>query len=153
MDAKVVTAEERRQAAQVHAADLGIDEAYIDLLVETFYARVRQDEQLGPIFDGAIGDQWPAHLAKLKAFWSSVALASGRYSGRPVPKHMALTGIEPEHFDRWLGLFARTLAETAPSDGAARFFMQRAERIGASLKLALFGLPELAAMVRPVDAG
>ncbi len=144
MELPVVTARERRLAQQAQAQALGIDEAYISVLVDNFYARVRAHEVLGPVFDGVIGEHWPEHLAKLKAFWSSVALSSGRYSGRPVPAHMALQEIRPEHFALWLELFRQTLADTAPGEPAARFFMERAERIGASLKLALFGLPELA---------
>lgn len=152
MEVPVIAAQERRLAAQQKAAELGIDEAYIDLLVETFYARVRQDEALGPVFEGVIGEAWPEHLHKLKAFWSSVALSSGRYSGKPVPAHMAVPGIEPHHFKLWLGLFRQTLAETAPNDAAAALFMDRAERIGASLELALFGLPELAPIGGSPDA-
>ncbi len=144
MELPVISARDRRLQVQAGAAELGIDEAYIALLVDTFYARVRQDPVLGPIFNGVIGDGWPRHLDRLKAFWSSVALSSGRYSGKPVPAHMALSGIEPEHFVRWLRLFRETLADTAPNAEAAAFFIERAERIGQSLQLALFGIPGLA---------
>lgn len=146
MEIAVVPARERRLAVQTQASASGIDEDYISLLVDTFYTRVRQHESLGPIFNGVIGERWPEHLARLKAFWSSVALGSGRYSGKPVPVHMALQGIRPEHFTAWLSLFRQTLADTAPSEAAAALFMDRAERIGASLQLALFGLPELASL-------
>ena len=60
----------------------GIDEAGLERLVHPFYARVREDAELGPIFNGAIAD-WPEHLARLTAFWSSVMLTSGRYKGQP----------------------------------------------------------------------
>ena len=40
-------------------------------------------------------------------FWSSVALASGRYHGQPMPKHLPLP-VEARHFDRWLELFRQT---------------------------------------------
>lgn len=62
-----------------------IDETAIDLLVPAFYARVRADALLGPIFESAI-DDWPHHLAKLKDFWSSVMLASGRYKASLCPR-------------------------------------------------------------------
>src|SRR3546814_7519892 len=58
-----------------------IDEQELERLVALFYARVRADEELGPIFNDAI-DDWPEHLEKLVAFWSSVVLTSGRYKGR-----------------------------------------------------------------------
>ena len=60
-------------------------EATIRPLVDAFYARVRRDPTLGPIFADAIAeDAWPVHLEKMYAFWSSVMLTSGRYKGDPV---------------------------------------------------------------------
>ena len=64
-----------------------IREEELTPLVEEFYARVRADPALGPIFNDAI-DDWPEHLGKLTAFWSSVMLTSGRYKGQPVPAHL-----------------------------------------------------------------
>ena len=49
--------------------DPDLTEADLELLVNRFYAAVRQDPDLGPIFNDAIGD-WPHHLGKLTAFWS-----------------------------------------------------------------------------------
>lgn len=137
------TAEQRRKDIQENAVRLGIDDAYVSLLVETFYARVRKDPVLGPVFDTAIGDNWDHHLAKMKDFWASVAFNAGRYSGTPVPKHQALSGVETEDFDIWLRLFRETLSDTAPTPEAIPYFMERAERIATSLKYAMFGLKEL----------
>ena len=50
-------------------------ENQIAMLVDRFYAKVRSDERLGPVFNAAIGD-WPAHLAKLSDFWSSAMLTT-----------------------------------------------------------------------------
>jgi hemoglobin len=81
-----------------------IDEAALERLVDAFYARVRLDAELGAIFNDAIHD-WPEHLEKLTAFWSSVMLTSGRYKGQPVPAHMRHRDrITPELFQRWLAL-------------------------------------------------
>lgn len=114
-----------------------IDEASLERLVAAFYARVREDEALGPIFNDAV-DDWPAHLATLTAFWSSVMLTSGRYKGQPVPAHMKhLARITPELFDRWLALWASTTNELMSSD-AATALQAKAARIAESLKLALF---------------
>ena len=74
-------AEDKRAEIRASAAALGIDEAYISRLVECFYARVRADAMLGPIFEREIGDRWEPHLARMKAFWASVALNAGGYSG------------------------------------------------------------------------
>ena len=89
----------------------GIDEAGLERLVHAFYARVREDAELGPIFNDAIAD-WPEHLARLTAFWSSVMLTSGRYKGQPVPAHMKhRSRITPALFDRWLALWGETARE------------------------------------------
>ena len=137
------SAEERRKDIQDTAAALGIDDVYIDLLVETFYERVRADATLGPIFDKAIGDNWGPHLATMKNFWASVALNAGRYSGKPVPAHKKHSTIEKQHFEIWLSLFRATLEDTAPKPATVLYFMERAERIAKSLQLALFGIPGL----------
>lgn len=137
------SADERREEIRTNAAALGIDEEYISVLVDSFYERIRAHELLAPIFDGAIGEDWPAHLAKMKQFWASVALNAGTYSGRPVPAHVRLQGVRPWHFNIWLALFEQTLKDTAPSAGAIDYSMERATRIAKSLELAMFGVPGL----------
>ena len=137
------SAEERRRDIQLNADRMGIDDAYISQLVETFYGRVRADATLGPIFDKEIGDNWGPHLARMKDFWASVAMNAGRYTGKPVPAHTKLEGVDAAHFQIWLGLFRQTLEDTAPSAEAIPYFMERAERIARSLQLAMFGLPNL----------
>ena len=119
-----------------------IDEAMIETLVRAFYGKVRRDPDLGPIFAGVVGDDWEPHLQKMFAFWSSVTLRSGRYSGRPVPAHFKLEGLEPRHFARWLTLFRETAAEIC-GDEVAAVFVERAEKIAQSLQLALFYKPGL----------
>lgn len=114
-----------------------IDDASLTLLVDAFYARVRADAELGPIFNDAI-DDWPEHLEKLSAFWSSVMLTSGRYKGRPVPAHKKHeTRITPELFDRWLALWGET-ADAMMTPAAAQALKTTAARIAESLQLALF---------------
>ncbi len=112
----------------------GIDEAMIGRLVETFYARVRNDDLIGPVFAAKVHD-WDEHLAKLKDFWSSVTLMTGRYRGRPMQVHFRLD-IEAAHFDRWLDLFETAAAETCPPKAAA-YFIERARRIADSFELSL----------------
>ena len=123
----------RRQAATDRLrAETGIDEAMIDRLVEAFYTRVRDDALIGPIFAERV-EGWGPHLAQMKLFWSSVALSTGVYQGRPMPKHLPLP-IDATHFDRWLALFEATTAEVCPPAAAAHF-MERARRIAESLEL------------------
>lgn len=141
MDAKVISAAERRAQIQLDAASIGIDEDFISELVDAFYTRVRADPQLGPIFDEVIGDRWDAHLAKMKLFWASVALNAGLYSGRPMDAHRRLSGVEPRHFSLWLELFRSTLDDIAPMPAVRLYFVERAERIAQSLQLGMFGVP------------
>ena len=70
-----------------------ISENAIRHLVDTFYAKVRADPALGPIFERAIAGDWGPHLARMRDFWSSVMLTSGRYKGNPVAVHLRLEKI------------------------------------------------------------
>src|SRR4051794_26650831 len=88
-----------------------VTEDDIRQLVDRFYAKVRRDPELGPIFLRAIPGDWLPHLNKMYAFWSSVMLTSGRYKGNPVAKHLAVEGIKFETFERWLALFDETCGE------------------------------------------
>lgn len=142
MSTIIRTASARRTDMRAEADAAGIDEAFIDTLVETFYARVRADEQLGPIFAHAIGDEWGPHLSTMKRFWESVALGAGAYSGRPIPAHHKhVDRMAPDHFTRWLDLFRQTLEDIALDRAARDFFMVRAERIGARFQQLLFENP------------
>ena len=51
-----------RQKIRDEAAAIGIDEAFISRLVDEFYARVRLNPHLGPVFEAAV-DDWPGHLS------------------------------------------------------------------------------------------
>jgi hemoglobin len=114
-----------------------LDEEGLKRLVALFYARVREDAALGPIFNDAI-DDWPGHLEKLAAFWSSVMLTSGRYKGNPVLAHKKHSDrITPALFNRWLALWNETVAEVMPP-AAATALQAKAARIAESLQLALF---------------
>ena len=88
-----------------------ITEDEIAGLVDAFYAKVREDARLGPVFNAAI-DDWPRHIAHANA-------------------------IDPAMFDRWLALW-RTTARERLAPELAESIIAKAERIGESLKLALF---------------
>jgi hemoglobin len=128
--------DESRRAAIVEEIrrQTGIDEAMIERLVRGFYARVRADALLGPVFAARIAD-WEPHLQRMMAFWSSVALMSGRYRGQPMQRHLPLP-VDARHFDRWLALFAETAQELCPPAAAAHF-VERAQRIAESLELGI----------------
>lgn len=125
-------AERRARVAQRMREETGIDESMIEQLVHRFYARIRADEMLGPIFNERVQD-WDKHLKRMCEFWSSVMLMSGRYHGAPMPKHAALP-IDAPHFDRWLELFTATAHEVCPPAAAERF-VERARLIARSLEM------------------
>ncbi|AWH31183.1 group III truncated hemoglobin [Stenotrophomonas sp. YAU14A_MKIMI4_1] len=84
-------------------------EAEVTRLVHGFYARVRQEDRLGPVFGGHVHD-WPAHLEQLVDFWSAMLRGTRRFKGSPMSKHMAIA-LDKDLFDRWLVLFRQTTAE------------------------------------------
>lgn len=112
-----------------------MNETQIAPLVDAFYAKVRGDEMLGPIFQRAIGDQWDAHLATMQTFWSTIMLGSATYKGNPLATHLRLPGLSPLHFERWLELWRETAAEVCGADGVV--FAQRAEAIAGRLLAAV----------------
>src|SRR6201996_7682773 len=113
-----------------------VTEPELGELVKRFYAKVRADGMLGPVFNPAVSD-WPEHLEKLTHFWSSIMLTSGKYHGNPMAAHYKhLAAIKPEMFTRWLALWGETTAEVVPQ--AAPALQDKAARIAESLKLALF---------------
>jgi hemoglobin len=115
-------------------ARTGLDERALRALVHRFYGLARRDPVLGPVFAARIVD-WDAHLERMTAFWSAVALSTGRYHGRPVPAHAPLR-LAPAHFARWLTLFRAAAGDTCPPAGAAHV-VDLAERIAGSLEAAV----------------
>jgi len=115
----------------------GLDEAVIRRVVDRFYALAREDEVIGPVFRRAIPDaEWQAHLDRIVDFWSAMLLGTGRYTGRPMPKHLALPELGDAHFRRWLALFRFTVSDICPPPVAA-IFIERSETIGNSFRLQL----------------
>jgi len=104
-------------ALSSHAAgsDTCCSEAEVVALVQRFYTKVRADALLGPIFNHHIHD-WDAHLTHLTDFWSAMLRGTRRFSGMPMPKHMALPGLNPGLFHRWLTLFGQTTEELGNPD-------------------------------------
>jgi hemoglobin len=130
------SADRRSAIVEQIRAETGIDETMIARLVDGFYERARADSLLGPVFNDRISD-WRPHLEQMKLFWSSVALMSGAYHGRPMPKHLPLP-VDARHFDRWLELFEATARDLCPPV-AADHFIERARRIAESLELGIAG--------------
>jgi hemoglobin len=129
-------AAQKRAEKRAAAEAIGVDADYIDHFVEAFYASVRADDLLGPIFAARIAD-WPAHLLRMKAFWRSVLHNSGEFSGNPMVKHLAIPGLESRHFEHWLTLFYATLREAEGHPEATALVGSRARMIADSLLTAI----------------
>jgi hemoglobin len=127
--AHIVALRDRKRA---NAEAVGVDADYISSFVERFYGKIRQDALLGPIFNEQIAD-WDIHLGRMKQFWRSVLHASGEFAGNPMLKHIAIPGLEEQHFAHWLSLFYATLREEQPTDEATALVAERARMIADSL--------------------
>jgi hemoglobin len=114
----------------------GVTEPMIHDVVHGFYAKIRIDPALGPIFNRVIADDWDAHLAKMCDFWSSVLLMSGRFKGSPMAAHARIAEMRPTHFARWLHLFHQTVGALCPPEAAA-LFVAKSEMIAQSLQLGI----------------
>lgn len=125
---------------------LDITPAQIDRVVAVFYARVRGHAVLGPVFAAHVTD-WPAHEARIAAFWRNAILFQRGYDGNPMQVHLAAGNVEPGHFAQWLDLFDQVLAQELPAQAAG--WSALAHRIGRALRMGLEdaaggGIPVLA---------
>jgi len=88
------------------------NKADIELLIDSFYDKVKKDEKIGFIFIEIIGSDWSHHLPVMYHFWNMVLFSQPGYEGSPVRKHLELDNrikLEKEHFDRWLELWNGTV--------------------------------------------
>jgi len=89
----------------------------IAVLVHAFYAKIRKDELLGPIFNAHIAKvQWPAHLSKLTDFWETNLFGVAKFKGNPSGKHRNVDknlgySIDQGHFGKWIQLWFETIDE------------------------------------------
>lgn len=100
----------------VEAVDLDV----IRTVVDSFYESIRSDLILGPIFRDHISD-WPAHLAIMYRFWSTIVNFTGQYSGNPLVVHARLPHLAEAHFVRWLELWSETVEKFVATSDQSRF--------------------------------
>ncbi len=80
----------------------------IQLLVDSFYSAIRENDLLGPIFNDILQNRWPQHLEKMYRFWQTVLLEEHTYNGSPFPPHASLP-VDKLHFDTWLQIWHHTI--------------------------------------------
>ena len=86
----------------------------INLLIDSFYKKVRTDDILGFIFSETFHINWETHLPIICNFWENVLFQSGPYTGNPMEVHKKLNQQFPlskVHFNQWLRLFKETADE------------------------------------------
>ncbi len=94
----------------------------IELLVNEFYRKVREDKVVGYIFNDVVKINWNKHLPLMYDFWDNAILFSGKYEGNPMNLHKHLHHIkylDSTHFSRWVQLFLATVDELFEGPKAA----------------------------------
>jgi hemoglobin len=84
----------------------------IELLVNSFYDKVKLDTEIGPIFTDIAKINWDKHLPIMYDFWENIIFQTGNYTGNPMTAHFRIHEKNPftkAHFTRWLALFQETL--------------------------------------------
>ncbi len=115
------------------------------LLVSTFYAKIREEATLGPIFNKAIKN-WDQHLQLLTTFWESSLFMTRKlehkYRGNPLEAHIKVDAenghiITEMHFGIWLNLWLQTIDELFNGETAENA-KRRARKMATFLYMSLF---------------
>jgi hemoglobin len=91
--------------------------ADLEGLVNIFYAKIKKDSLLGPIFNKHIPEEkWPEHLSKLTDFWETNLFGIRKFKGNPSQKHVEVDrglnhSVGQTHFGQWLNLWFQTIDE------------------------------------------
>ncbi|WP_179344384.1 group III truncated hemoglobin [Winogradskyella ursingii] len=86
----------------------------IELLVNSFYDKVKADKTIGYIFNDVAAVDWILHLPKMYSFWETVLLGKMSFKGNPMVKHIQLskkTEMSKKQFDHWLKLWNTIIDE------------------------------------------
>lgn len=115
------------------------DDIYV--LVTSFYEKVRENELLGPFFNGKIKD-WDEHFERLTTFWESSLFLKTKYYGNPLEVHVKVDKesghkITELHFGTWLNLWIETINEHFEGEHAENA-KRRARKMGTFLYLKIF---------------
>ena len=112
----------------------------IQLLVNSFYDKVKVDETIGFIFSEIMQVNWEKHLPTMYDFWESTLFFTGGYHGNTMHAHRKVHDhfpLQKEHFARWLSIFKTTVDEIFEGEKAT-LAKQRAESIATALQIKLF---------------
>ncbi|GAB0154930.1 hypothetical protein CHRYSEOSP005_01900 [Chryseobacterium sp. Alg-005] len=93
----------------------------IELLVNSFYEKVTQDETIGFFFNDIAKVNWDHHLPKMYSFWESILFGQMTYKGNPMAVHFPINEIEAmemKHFEKWIELWKKTIEENFVGENA-----------------------------------
>lgn len=88
--------------------------ADIKLLIDSFYKKAVDTEDLGHIFTDVAKVNWEHHLPIMYSFWESTLLGTFGYKGNPMDAHAKLNQMHTltaEHFNHWKTIFMTTVDE------------------------------------------
>jgi len=86
----------------------------IELLINSFYNKVKRDATIGFIFNDIARVNWEQHLPVMYNFWETLLLNATSYRNNAMEVHYSLNRKVPlneTHFQRWLELFSETVDE------------------------------------------
>ena len=114
-----------------------LTEASIAALLECFYAKIRRDPVLAPIYSEVLGEHWDAHIARMQEFWCSALRVKPGYRRDMLAMHQMIDTLKPSLFPRWLARFREAVGECF-AEVPAGVINDRALKIARNLETALF---------------
>ena len=113
----------------------------LQLLVRTFYAKIRADQEIGFFFNETITD-WEEHLEKLTDFWDMNVFGTKNYHGNPIIAHNAVDKkfdqqITSNIFGIWLNYWFATIDELFEGENA-EILKRRAQKMSTFLFMNIF---------------
>jgi len=86
----------------------------IEMLINSFYNKVKTDDTIGFIFNDIARVNWEKHLPVMYNFWETMLLDATSYRNNAMEVHYSLNrkiSLNETHFQRWLELFSETVDE------------------------------------------
>ena len=115
----------------------------IELLVNTFYGKVKMNPVIGYIFTDVVKVNWEKHLPVMYDFWENTLFYTGGYNGNPMETHRRLNKLIPlkaDYFQQWTHLFTSTIDELFTGEKAS-LAKQRAISISTLMQIKIVQQP------------
>jgi hemoglobin len=109
----------------------------IELLINSFYSKVKVDPVIGYFFTEVQNVNWEIHLPKMYDFWENIIFNTGNYEGNPMAQHQDLhkkSALSKAHFDHWIALFTNTVDQLFAGE-KAELTKQRATSISTVMQI------------------